>query len=138
MPREQAGWVGEKAPALSAGLQLGRGLGGAASGLPGPAEHAWLQPGPLAPSLLQKRWGKCVPTSSRFTWVLSNSRRVSSSRILASCLLTKDLSTMDCSRNSTWLWRACSWGAGAGKEERTEPGKGRGRFYTPFPARSPW
>lgn len=62
-----------------------------------------------------------APTSSLFTWVLSNSRRVSSSRILASCLLTRDLSTMDCSRNSTWLWRAWSWGQGQEEKQELSP-----------------
>lgn len=120
MPGEQAGRAGEQAPPLSAGLAAWQRPLRSMPGLPGPAQHVWLQPpGQRRPATAgREEW---APTSSRFTWVLSNSRRVSSSRIFASCLLTRDLSTMDCSRNSTWLWRACSWGWEAGGEEGTEP-----------------
>lgn len=57
--------------------------------------------------------GVPAPTSRRLTCVRSNSSLVSSSRILASCRLTSDLSTMDCSRNSSWLCSACSCGQAA-------------------------
>jgi len=50
----------------------------------------------------------CQLTSKRLTCVFSNSSLVSSSRILASCRLTRDLSTMDCSWNSSWLCRDVS------------------------------
>lgn len=43
-------------------------------------------------------------TSRRLIWERSYSSLVSSSRILASCLLTRDFSTIDCSWNSSWFW----------------------------------
>lgn len=61
----------------------------------------------LAPAPLAVLYFALTLTSRRLTWVFSNSSLVSSSRILASCLLTRDFSTIDCSRNSSWLWRAC-------------------------------